>query len=172
MCIRDRYSPENIDGSSSEQRDIFAVLRMSCEFLGLEWGKESNAYPRISDAVQSELDDLEFGFRDLGRFKKALTTADEVQEQQYVEITLTSINEQMTILPDNGHLYVKVETPKQGKKMCIRDRSFGGGCGGQGDAGRLINDPIPEGRSCAWACVLASADCAKNVTEELGEHSG
>jgi hypothetical protein len=44
-----RYSPENIDGSSSEQRDIFAVLRMSCELLGLEWGEESNTYPRISE---------------------------------------------------------------------------------------------------------------------------
>lgn len=110
-----RYSPENIDGSSSEQRDIFAVLRMSCELLGLEWGVASTAYPRISEVVQFELNDLEFGFRGLGRFKKALTTADEVQEQQFVEITLPHVNEQMTILPDNGHLYVKVEAPKQGK---------------------------------------------------------
>jgi hypothetical protein len=55
---------------------------MSCELLGLEWGEESKAYPRVSEVVQSELNDLEFGFRDLGRFKKALTTADEVQEQQ------------------------------------------------------------------------------------------
>lgn len=110
-----RYSPENIDGSSSEQRDIFAVLRMSCELLGLEWGEESKDYPRVSDAIQSELNDLEFGFRDLGRFKKALTTAGEVQEQQFVEIILSNANEQMTILPDNGQLYVKVEAPKQGK---------------------------------------------------------
>lgn len=110
-----RYSPESIDGSSSEQRDIFAVLRMSCELLGLEWGEESKSYPRISDAIQSELNDIEFGFRDLGRFKKALTTATEVQEQQFVEITLSNVNEQMTILPDNGHLYVKIEAPKQGK---------------------------------------------------------
>lgn len=110
-----RYSPENIDGSTSEQRDIFAVLRMSCELLGLEWGKESEAYPRISDAIQSELDDLEFGFRDLGRFEKALTAASRVPEQQFVEITLTNVNEQVTILPDNGHLYVKVDAPKQGK---------------------------------------------------------
>lgn len=110
-----RYSPENIDGSSSEQRDIFAVLRMSCELLGLEWSEESKDYPRISDAVQSELNDIEFGFKDLGRFKKALTTAAEVQEQQLVEISLNNVSEQMTIFPDNGHLYVKVEAPKQGK---------------------------------------------------------
>lgn len=110
-----RYSPENIDGSSSEQRDIFAVLRMSCELLGLEWGEESNAYPRISEVIQSELNDLAFGFRDLGRFKKALTTEGEVQKQQFVEILQTNINEPITILPDNGHLYVKVEAPKPGK---------------------------------------------------------
>jgi serine/threonine protein kinase len=110
-----RYSPENIDGSSPEQRDIFAVLRMSCELLGLEWGEQSEAYPRISDAIHSELNDKEFGFRDLGRFKKALTTV-EMQEQQPVEITLNNVNEQMTIFPDNGHLYVKVDAPKQGKK--------------------------------------------------------
>lgn len=110
-----RYSPENIDGSSSEQRDIFAVLRMSCELLGLEWGEESKTYPRISEVVQSELSDLAFGFRDLGRFKKALTTADEVQEQQFVEITHTNISQPITILPDNGHLYVKVEAPLPSK---------------------------------------------------------
>ncbi len=61
-----------------------------CELLGLEWGEESKAFPRISEVVQSELNDLEFGFRDLGRFKKALTTADEVQEQHLVEITHTN----------------------------------------------------------------------------------
>lgn len=110
-----RYSPENIDGSSSEQRDIFAVLRMSCELLGFEWGEESQDYPKVSDAIRSELNDLEFGFRDLGRFKKALTTAVEVQEQQFVEITLNSTNEPVSIFPDNGHLYVKVDAPKQGK---------------------------------------------------------
>lgn len=110
-----RYSPENIDVSSSEQRDIFAVLRMSCELLGLEWGNVSETYPKISDVVQSELNDLEFGFMDLGRFKKALKTTDEVQQQQYVEIALTTVNDPVTILPDNGHLYVKVEAPKTGQ---------------------------------------------------------
>ncbi|WP_271007069.1 AAA domain-containing protein [Pseudomonas aeruginosa] len=110
-----RYSPEGIDRSSSEQRDIFAVLRMSCEMIGIEWGEESQDYPRISDAIRSELNDIEFGFRDLGRFKKALTTAAEVQEQQFVEITLNSANEHVSILPDNGHLYVRVDAPKQGK---------------------------------------------------------
>lgn len=111
-----RYSPENIDASSSEQRDIFAVLRMSSELLGLEWGKESEAYPKISEAILAELNDIEFGFRDLGRFRSALKSAEQVQEQQVIEISLASVDEQITILPDNGHLYVKVDAPKQGKR--------------------------------------------------------
>lgn len=114
-----RYSPENIDGSSSEQRDIFAVLRMSCELLGLEWGEESKTYPRVSDAIQSELNDVEFGFKDLGRFKKAITSAAKVEEQKFVEILLNGIDEQTTIFPDNGHLFVKVEASKKGENVLL-----------------------------------------------------
>lgn len=114
-----RYSPENIDASSTEQRDIFAVLRMSCELLDLEWGEESKAYPRVSDAIQSELKDVEFGFKDLGRFKKALTSAAEIEDQKFVEILLNGIDEQMTILPDNGHLFVKVEASKKGENVLL-----------------------------------------------------
>ncbi len=114
-----RYSPENIDGSSSEQRDIFAVLRMSCELLTLEWGEESKIYPRVSDAIQSELNDVEFGFKDLGRFRKAITSAAKVEEQKFVEILLSGIDEQTTIFPDNGHLFVKVEASKKGENVLL-----------------------------------------------------
>ncbi|MHB1112004.1 MAG: AAA domain-containing protein [Acidovorax defluvii] len=114
-----RYSPENIDGSSSAQRDIFAVLRMSCELLGIEWGAESKEYPRVSDAINSELKDVEFGFKDLGRFKRALKSSVEVEEQGIVEILLNGIDEQTTIFPDNGHLFVKVEPSKKGQHLLL-----------------------------------------------------
>lgn len=114
-----RYSPENIDGSSAEQRDIFAVLRMSCELLGFEWGETSQAYPRVSDAIQSELNDVEFGFKDLGRFKKALSSSAEVQEQKFLEILLNGVDDQTTIFPDNGHLFVKVEASKKGESVLL-----------------------------------------------------
>lgn len=110
-----RYSPEDIDGSSPEQRDIFAVMRLSCELLGFQWGRESKDYPTVADTIQSELGDIEFGFKDLGRFKKALRSAVGVKERQFVEITLGNINEHISILPDNGCLFVKVEAPKPGK---------------------------------------------------------
>lgn len=107
------YSPENIDGSSSFQRDIFAVLKMSSELLGIAWGRDSDAHPSIAAAIRTELDDVEFGFRDLGRFKKALTFSAS-PKQQFVEIAVHNVDELMTILPDNGRIFVKIETSKKG----------------------------------------------------------
>lgn len=114
-----RYSPENIDGSSSAQRDIFAVMRMSSELLGIDWGEESKGYPGIAETIRAEMDDIEFGFKDLARFKKALTSSPNMQEQQFVEIALANIDQQMTILPDNGHLYVKVEVSRKDENVLL-----------------------------------------------------
>ena len=72
-----------------------------------------------SDAIQSELNDVEFGFKDLGRFKKAITSAAKVEEQKFVEILLNGIDEQTTIFPDNGHLFVKVEASKKGENVLL-----------------------------------------------------
>jgi serine/threonine protein kinase len=114
-----RYSPENIDGSSSTQRDIFAVLRISSELLGITWGEDSKDYPGIAEAIKAELDDIDFSFKDLGRFKKALTSISDIQELPFVEIALSNVDEQMTILPDNGHLYVKVEVSRKGENVVL-----------------------------------------------------
>lgn len=114
-----RYSPENIDTCSSEQRDIFAVLRMSCELLDIDWGKSSKTYPDIADAISTELEDIEFGFRDFGRFRKALSAIQELQESKSVAVSLSGINEQIRILPDNGHLFVKVESSRQGDNVLL-----------------------------------------------------
>jgi serine/threonine protein kinase len=110
-----QYSPDNIDGSSSFQRDIFGTLKMSAELLGIDWGGLSEDYPAVAEAVRTELDDIEFGFKDLGRFKKALRVASREQEQQFVEIVLNNVDEPMTILPDNEHLYVRVKASEKGE---------------------------------------------------------
>lgn len=107
------YSPENIDGCTSFERDIFAVLRMSSELLGIDWGEHSNDFPILSEAISIELEDTEFGLKDLGRFKKALTRASIEEEQQFVEVVLSNATEPVTILPDNGHLFIKVEASKK-----------------------------------------------------------
>jgi serine/threonine protein kinase len=107
-----KYSPENIDGCSSFQRDVFAVLRMSSELLGISWGGESQKYPQIAEAIRIELDDPEFGLKDLGRFKNALGRAFG-KKQAVVDVVLSNIDKPMTIFPDNGHLYVRVEGSKK-----------------------------------------------------------
>lgn len=103
------YSPECIDGCTSFERDNFAVMKMSCELLGLSWGHESETYPALADAIRAELEDSQFGFKDLGRFKKALDSDDASTTQSLIEITAGDADEAITILPDNGHLYVKIE---------------------------------------------------------------
>ncbi|MCE7732534.1 MULTISPECIES: AAA domain-containing protein [Vibrio harveyi group] len=102
------YSPEYIDGCTSFERDNFAVMKMSCELLGLSWGHESETYPALADAIRAELKDPQFGFKDLGRFKKAIDSG-KSSEQSLIQITAGNADEAITILPDNGHLYVKVE---------------------------------------------------------------
>ncbi|MDO8778037.1 MAG: AAA domain-containing protein [Burkholderiaceae bacterium] len=114
-----RYSPENIDGCSPNQRDHFAVLRLSSELLGIEWGGESEKYPTIAEAIRTELDDVEFGFKDLGRFRRSISPNAGVREKTFVEVFLNNIQEEITILPDNGHLYVKVESSRQGEDILL-----------------------------------------------------
>ena len=103
------YSPEYIDKCTSFERDNFAVMKMSCEMLGMSWGHESETYPALSDAIRAELEDLQFGFKNLGRFKKAIDNGNTSLEQNLIEITAGNAEETVTILPDNGHLYVKIE---------------------------------------------------------------
>lgn len=123
-----RYSPETIDTCSSEQRDIFAVLRMSCELLGIDWGGLSESYPNIANAAHAELQDVEFGFKDFGRFRKALSTTLQLQEQKCIEITLSGVFEQASILPDNGHLFVSIEPSKKGEStLLVTFTGIGGG---------------------------------------------
>ena len=103
------YSPDNIDNCSSFERDNFAVMKMSCEMLGLSWGEESESFPDVANAVLSELNDPQFGFKDLGRFKKALSSGAS-SEESLVEIIVSGTDYAMTILPDNGRVFVSVES--------------------------------------------------------------
>ena len=108
-----KYSPENIDGCTPYERDNFAVMRMSCELLGLEWGKGSEEYASISEAVLVELQDVDYGFKTLTRFKGALdfTQYGDDSDVEIVDIAIGCRDsfEPVTIYPDNGKLYVQIE---------------------------------------------------------------
>lgn len=121
------YSPEYIDNCTSFERDNYAVMKMSCELLGLSWGQESGIYPTIANAIRAELEDPVFGFKDLGRFKKAIDSNDQAPEQPLIDITVGNTDEIISVLPDNGHLYVKVEpNPKAPAEVKVTFTGIGG----------------------------------------------
>ncbi|CAB1217048.1 AAA family ATPase [Serratia liquefaciens] len=121
------YSPEYIDNCTSFERDNYAVMKMSCELLGLSWGQESDIDQTIANAIRAELVDLVFGFKDLGRFKKAIDSNNQVSEQALIEITAGNADEIISVLPDNGHLYVKVEpNPKVPAEVKVTFTGIGG----------------------------------------------
>ncbi|MEZ9821182.1 AAA domain-containing protein [Shewanella sp. 10N.286.45.A1] len=109
-----RYSPENIDACTGFERDNFAVMRLSCELLGIEWGTSSTEFVALTTAMMVELEDFNAGFRDLFRFKQALNPVS-VTTIKPIVITCNakSAFETLTIYPDNGELYVHVEKSKQ-----------------------------------------------------------
>ncbi|HCI9215531.1 AAA domain-containing protein [Klebsiella quasipneumoniae] len=121
------YSPEYIDNCTSFERDNYAVMKMSCELLGLSWGQESDIYPTIANAIRAELEDPVFGFKDLGRFKKAIDSNGPAPEQALIEITAGNADEIISVLPDNGHLYVKVKpNPKAPAEVKVTFTGVGG----------------------------------------------
>lgn len=124
-----QYSPENIDHCSSFERDIFATMRLSCELLGLSWGSESSDYPAISKAINVELNDSEFGFKDLSRFKAALEnpTSDNDINIDLKTISIKGNFEAITLYPDNGQLFVHItENPDRTNEAKVKITGVGG----------------------------------------------
>lgn len=119
-----RYSPDNIDTCTPFERDNFAVMKMSCELLEVTWGGESEIYPALATAIQEELQDSQFRFSDLGRFKTALLGKTPICRQEIIEIIGGNASEPVTILPDNGRLFVKVERKKD-SESAVRVTFFG-----------------------------------------------
>lgn len=101
------YSPDNIDSCTAFERDNFAVMRMSCDLLGVGWGSPSNDYKNIAIAVEQELTDTLYGFKDLARFKSAIE-APKTNAFEPVQIMLKGDFAPITIYPDNGHLYLQI----------------------------------------------------------------
>lgn len=122
-----QYSPDNIDRCTSFERDNFAVMKMSCELLGIAWGENSDQFSAIADAIRAELEDPQFGFKDLGRFNKALSTPEAEAGQEPIEIIAGNADEAVTLLPDNGRLYCRVEkNPKDSSEVRVTFAGIGG----------------------------------------------
>jgi serine/threonine protein kinase len=127
-----KYSPDNIDGCTSFERDNYAVMRLCVEVLGLKWGEQTEdisekhkvnslelsgltslrqpeALPAVSEAVLLELNDLEYGFKSLERFKNAIKSPFIDDKIEFIDITVQGQFETLEIFPDNGKLYLDIE---------------------------------------------------------------
>jgi len=107
-----RYSPENIDSCTAFERDNYAVMRLSCELLGMSWGKDSAEFPQIAEAIEQETMDTLYGFKDLARFKGVIK-APKTEEPEQIEIVLRGSFAPIIIYPDNGHLYLQLEPSRK-----------------------------------------------------------
>jgi len=112
------YSPVNADNSSAFERDNYAVIKICAELLRVEWGEESSRHPAISSAIIDELEDIDYGFKELSRFKYAVFNPEKSTQTaiETINIEIGSPNQDfdtITIYPDNGKLYVSIEESRK-----------------------------------------------------------
>lgn len=117
------YSPDNIDGCTAYERDNFAVMRMSAELLGLEWGQASSNMQDISDVIHVELADAEYGFKSLERFKDALDENE--SEVEFIDVHIpdgiSGQFDKLEIFPENGALYLDIQNSKKSSDELVVD---------------------------------------------------
>ncbi|MEZ9337939.1 AAA domain-containing protein [Vibrio splendidus] len=112
--LNTEYSPADIDNSSAFERDNYAVMKISAELLEIDWGTESSSFEAVSKAIIHELEDVDFGFRELTRFKDAVLNPEKTAQPsvETIDIEIGGARESfdpLTIYPDNGKLYVSIE---------------------------------------------------------------
>ena len=106
------YSPE-FDHPTEKQRDNFAVMKMACELLGIEWNGSSESFAEVAEVIQQEYSDSQTAFISLARFKEALNPK---PSTPIIDITVGGRESfpPIAIYPENGELFVQFEKSKQG----------------------------------------------------------
>lgn len=118
------YAPSHAENATAQMRDIFAVIKMSCELLGIAWGKDSTEFPDIAEVVSTELLDLKSGFISLERFKDALQPKSKVQ---MIEVGIGNRDsfDTLEIYPENDELFFQFEKSKSKEKNDILVKFIG-----------------------------------------------
>lgn len=118
-----QYAPSTAENSSEYVRDNFAVMKMSCELLGIQWGEFDDEFFQLSEVIDLELKDDKSGFISLDRFKNALTP---IQKINFIEVKGRG-DEIIKIYPDNSELFVQLEPSLKDKnKIRVRFMGIGG----------------------------------------------
>ena len=125
-----RYSPSNIDHVSDRECDIFAVLRISAEILGIDWDdldKAKDQYQELVTAYQAELNGSG-ALISLERFKTAFEEQfSETTSADKIKIVLRGgQGSPASILPDNEELFLYIEKSKELGEVKIRVSGVGG----------------------------------------------
>ncbi len=127
-----RYSPEAIDASSPMERDNYGATRLCVELLGLDWTNPTcikGPLSVIAEAIQVEKAS-ESGFASLSRLKDALTGAlEDKPAEPIVSVGMRSsqVQDSLSILPDNGNIYVSVtKFNKEAGKVVVSLFGIGG----------------------------------------------
>ena len=125
-----RYSPSNIDHATDRECDIYAVLRISSEILGIDWNnldKSKDQFQEIVTAYQSELSGAG-SLLSLDRFKEAFQNqfSDSTNTDAIGIVLRSDRGSPVSILPDNEELFLCVEKSKEFGEVKIRISGVGG----------------------------------------------
>ena len=113
-----RYSPETIHNSTAVVRDNYAVMRISCELLGLDWENldEDIDHKELVKAIKVEQSDRA-GFISLERFSQSFRELNEASSETIQELNIQlsrqDFHESISLLPDNGELFMFYEPSNQ-----------------------------------------------------------
>lgn len=119
-----RYSPEKICNATAVVRDNYAVIRMTCELLGLDWDNLDKAdnHKELVKIIQREQSDSS-GFISLDRFFQSLRALYEVSRDNIQELNIRlsrqDFQEPINLLPDNRELFLFYE-PSTKKSNLIK----------------------------------------------------
>ncbi|MCF7996085.1 MAG: NERD domain-containing protein [Chromatiaceae bacterium] len=127
-----RYSPEAIDASSPIDRDNYGATRLCAELLELDWTNPTcidGPLTDIAEAIRVEKVS-ESGFASLSRLKDALTGAlEDKPAEPVVSVGMRNpqVRDSLSILPDNGNIYVSVtKFKKEPGKVVVSLFGIGG----------------------------------------------
>ncbi|MDE9494109.1 NERD domain-containing protein [Xenorhabdus bovienii] len=113
-----RYSPEAIANATSIERDNYAVIRIACELFGIDWDNldERTGNEQLIKIIKTEISDGS-SFISLDRFSQSLkeifNTSFESIKEINVQLSRQGFHDSISLLPDNGELFVFYESSKQ-----------------------------------------------------------
>ncbi len=116
------YCPETAEDTPELQRDIFAVIKMSCELLANEY---KSYYDNIIDVFNIEKEDKKSGFISFDRFKDALTPKKDIPT---VNISIRNYGgfEETIIYPEEGELFIQLEESRKSDDIVVKFLGLGG----------------------------------------------